>query len=394
MPLDIDPEAPDYIDDPYPFFARLLAEAPVLYSESRRFWILSTYEDIRSAIRAPTVFSSAINPAGGLDPLTEGLAPPLLCDDPPRHTVLRRFLRPHFTRSVVAAWEQRVRASAEALISQMKHAFAAGEPVDFVASFASPLPVIVIAELLGIDPLPGYTLQDLAAATAAPDVQPADLSARRRHREALEGTVREVIARRRREPRNDLISAMVHGAGNGQFDLDDESLARLVFVLWSAGNETTTHLLTSVVVLLQRYADVKAALHENHLLIAPFIEEALRWDAPITGLFRRALVDVTLRGHTIRAGEPVWLLFASANHDRDHFAHPEVFDVRRAPNDHLAFGGGVHSCLGMHLARMEATVAIELIMKHIPSLRVDPAAGVRVRHPVLRGYSRLPAAQY
>ncbi|EUA15235.1 cytochrome P450 family protein [Mycobacterium kansasii 732] len=126
MQLDIDPEAPDYIEDPYSFFAQLRAEAPVCYSQSRRCWVVSTYDDVAAALRAPAVFSSAINPAGGMDQFTAGLAPPLLCDDPPRHTFLRRFLRPHFTRKVLAAWEQRARAAAEALIGEMQQTSAGG----------------------------------------------------------------------------------------------------------------------------------------------------------------------------------------------------------------------------------------------------------------------------
>ncbi len=386
--LGLDPASPEFVRDPYPVFARLRAEEPVAWDEERRFWALTRYDDVLAALRDDEVFSSRITSSGGLDPIIDRPSP-MISDDPPDHTRLRRLVQDAFAPRRVAGWEPRIRRLVVELLDAMEPALASGAEVDFVSSFASPLPVAVIAEILGV-PLSRRRLDDWAFSTALSAEESHDPEVRRRLRADLLETLRELARERRREPADDLLTHLVR-ASDQEGRLTEDEVVGLSFLLWNAAIEAPTFLFGSGMAALERHPGAKRRILDDPGLLPSFVEEVARYDAPVQGLFRRATRDVALRGRTIREGDKVWLLFAAANRDPERFPDPDRFDPARTPNDHLGFGGGIHYCLGSMMARLEARLAFGLLLERFPGLHVRPEEGCRSRHPVMRGFHRLPS---
>jgi cytochrome P450 len=304
--------------------------------------------------------------------------------DPPRHNQLRALVSRAFTPRRIAALHDGIEELAEDLARRLVH----GEgSADFVAEFAAVLPAMVIADLLGVpredrdqfrqwssrlvqvDPTNGETADALSAVAS------------------MYGYFTDFLADRRQEPREDLMSALVYAEIDG-VRLTDEELLGFCVLLLVAGNETTTNLLGSAAVVLAQHPDSRRRLAADHTLLGPAIEELLRYHSPVQGLSRTLTRDIVLHNTMMRSGESVLLLFGSANRDERMFPDPDVFDIDRKP-DHLAFGRGVHFCLGAALARLEARIALTALLRRLPTWDVDLDSAQRLRSGLVRGYTSL-----
>jgi cytochrome P450 len=331
--------------------------------------------------------------AFGDDPTATGVAEPpsMLVVDPPDHTRYRRLVGRAFTPRATAAAEPMVRQVADTLLDALEPAAARGEPVDLVAAFAAPLPVLVIADLLGV---PADRQEDFlrwgaaAAATLDPGLPLRRFLAGERALRALHDFLTGHFDRLRRAPGQDLVSRLV--AASDEDALTDRELHATVMLLLGAGFETTVNLLGNAVVLLDAHRDQRAALLADPAGWPNAVEEVLRFDSPVQITGRTVRADTELAGVPMRSGSRVTLLLGAANRDPDVFAQPGRFDVTRTnAREHLAFSAGIHYCVGAGLARMEAAVALRALTERFPDLRVSGRPVRRDLH-TLRGFAHLP----
>jgi cytochrome P450 len=390
MLLRYDPFDPEVIADPYPHYARLRDEAPCYHNEQRGIWVLSRYDDVSAALRNTRVFSS--NQGVGYE---KRPVPMMIAYDPPQHTRLRRIVSSQFTPRQIAQLRPRVEQIAASLLDPL---LGAGT-VDWVDQVALPLPVSVIAELMGVPPERRADFKRWSSATVEAMGGAVDLDPQERMR--LEGVIVEfaqyfmgVIEERRAAggadgKADDLISLLLRANRDDEERLQAHEIVSFCVLLLVAGNETTTSLMgNGALALLEDPAQWKE-VREDPQLVPALIEEALRYDSPIQGFFRNTLSETQVAGRTIPADSKVMVLYGSANRDPRQFEDPDVFRVRRHPEDHLAFGAGPHVCLGAQLARLEAEVLVRCFLERARGLRRegDP---VRTRNPLLRGLARLP----
>jgi cytochrome P450 len=356
--------------------------------------------------------------AFGADPAVIGVAEPpsMLVVDPPDHTRYRRLVGRAFTPRATAAAEPGIRRIADTLLDDLGPAAARGEPVDLVAAFAAPLPVLVIADLLGV---PADRQEDFLrwgaalAATLDPGLPLRRFLAADRAMRALQDFLTGHFARLRRDPGEDLVSRLVTAAEGSATDgsvtdgsvtdgsatdgsvtdgsaLTDRELRATVMLLLGAGFETTVNLLGNAVVLLDAHRDQRAALLADPDGWPGAVEEVLRFDSPVQITGRTVRTDTELAGVPLRSGSRVTLLLGAANRDPEVFPDPGRFDVTRAnARDHLAFSAGIHYCVGAGLARLEATVALRALTERFPDLRVSGRPVRRDLH-TLRGFQHLP----
>ncbi len=380
---DFDPLDPETIKDPYPWYARLLQGDPVQFSRRRRVWIISRYDDVRAAAQAHSVLSSA----EGVILLRRGL-PMLLTIDRPEHARLRRIAARQFSNQAL----ERRRPVVETIANRaVDGAVEAGE-VDAVAEIAMPVPVDVIAELLGVPGadrqrfrawsdrvVAGFSLAPGNLVSASISVLPAIF---RLHR-----YFSDTIAARRGDPSDDLLSHLLRSSEEGQ--MTEEELFWFAFLLLVAGNETTTNLFGSLLLSLATQPEAYERLRNEPELIPSAVEEALRLHSPVQAFYRTALTPYRLGGATIPAGGRVLLAFAAANRDPRKYPSPEAYLVDRNPTDHLAFGSGIHFCLGAHLARMEATAMLRRVSERVERLELS-GSPAWTANPALRGIQRFP----
>lgn len=395
---------PAVIANPYPHYAWLRDEAPVHHSPSPDLWILSRYEDVAMAVRDAARFSSDLDAAEDFsdNPFNPGMSPPrwltwiadrlppvrtLLTSDPPQHTRLRKKVSRAFTPRRMANWEARIREITDRLTNELLARAAAGEAVDLVRDLASPLPTIVIAELMGIpvdrqDDFKRWSDHLVNGLLTGGDTRRMITSAL-----AISTYFARTVRRRRRHPGDDLISLLVTPDADGT--LSTLELINFCILLLVAGNETTTNLVANTVLALLDRPELWQRLAEEPELAPAAIEEGLRFDSPGQGLLRITKTDVALHGVTIPAGARVLPLLGSANRDPGHWEDPDEFRLDRNRNDHIAFGSGIHFCIGNALARMESRVALETLARRAPHL-VSAGDPVRIPSPVLRGLRSLP----
>jgi cytochrome P450 len=360
-PFVFDASDPDFGDRAHEIYRQLRDEHPVYRDERRGCWVLSRYDDVRSAAADPVTFSSQ-----GTS-ISLGLLPMLQQLDPPRHDQLRELLWRAFTPRRVAGLEPKIRGMAGALIDDFE---AAGE-CDFMQAFAAQLPSRVIGELIGIpsDRLGAFLEWTEALITADPhqewETNPFPL---------IYGEFAKLLEERRGEPRDDLMSALIQAEIEGQ-GLTQEELLGFCFLLVVGGNDTTMNLIANGAVLLARHPEQRAELVADPSLVPQAVEEVLRYEAPTQALPRIAMREVELHGVTIAAGDEVSLVWGAANHDERRFADPERFDIHRQDNRHLAFGHGVHFCMGSNLARMEGRVAFESLLTRMPDYELAAEPG-------------------
>ena len=375
---------------PHEVLSRLRAESPVvrhLEGNGPGFWAVTRHAEIVRISKDPETFSSALgtnilDPPPADLPLVQSM---LINMDPPRHAKFRRIVKAGFTPKRVQRLEPHVRAIARSIVDEFAHK---GE-CDFVADVAAELPLRVIAEMLGVPDGDRRRLFELSnrlilGANASPETMGDSKAA------AMEMWMyaQRLAEERKARPGTDLVSQLLAG------EVDGEKLSELEFdsfflLLAVAGNETTRNLVSGGMLALLEHPAQRDQLIANRALLPDAIEELLRWVSPISHMRRTATRDVGLRGERIRRGDKVVLWYASANRDEEVFEQPFRFDVRRRPNRHLAFGIGEHFCLGSHLARMEARVLFEELLRRLPDL--EPAGPVqRVPSNFVNGIASMP----
>ena len=378
--------------DPFATYARARREHPVY--EHPGFPIVSVfrYADVQAILKDPETWSSRFRPPPGVPP--EQLPEPsMLGQDPPEHDRLRGLVNQAFTPRIIRRLEPRMHEIANELLD---HALQRGE-VDFVAALTYPLPVIIIAEIIGIPPADrdqfkhwsDAAVENLGTALFVPP------SSDRLERlgqliDEMGAYFSKLADERRRQPREDLLTGLVQAEVEGSRLTHDEMIRMLVLLL-VAGNETTTTLIGNCVLDLLAHPDQLAELRAHPELIPSAVEEILRYSSPVQLDPRRAARPVELHGHRFEADQMVVCWIGSANHDEAMFAEAERFDIRREDNRHLAFGFGPHYCLGANLARLEAQVALRALLTRTRAFeRTDDAA--LPLHPsiVFRGVTRLP----
>jgi cytochrome P450 len=362
------------------FLQKLHAEAP-LFRDPNGFWVASRFEDVRAILLDHERFSSSAMAGGGL-----GFGFPLLTDDPPRHSVLRALLAKAFTPAAMEA----MRPYVEDLARDLAAAIPVGEEIDVVAAITSPLPVAVIARMMGV---PGEHAADFRRwSNAIVGIQsgpfaPERLQAIMELRTYFAGVAAE---RRASSPGEDLISAMTRVSDTSEALSDDQIMAFCI-LLMVAGNETTTNLLGNLLNRLAREPSRWAALRGDPGLIEGAIEESLRLDSPAQMVIRRATADVDVSGTAIAAGDMVMVYLASANRDPAKWDDPANFEINRIRERHVAFGHGVHTCIGAPLARLEAKAAMTALVARFASIAAGRERGQRLAGGgLLYGFRSLP----
>jgi len=372
--------------DPYPYYAELRREAPVHQIEGMGVYAISRYEDVMFAVNHPEIFSS-----DGFSSMTinEKPARMLIFTDPPDHTRMRNLVNRAFTPKMIADLEPRIREITDQLIDAM----AARGETDLIADFAIPLPVTIIAEMLGVDPAHKDDFKrwsDWIVADFVGEIPQDVHEAYETDMEAFRSFFDRAVAQRQERPTDDLIGALVR-AGDENALSAEEVLAFIVLLL-VAGNETTTNLIGNAVIALLDNPDQLAMLRWDPSLIPNAVEEALRYDAPVQFLFRRTTRAVELSGTTIPEGSMTTVLFGSANRDERRYADSERFDITRDASGHVAFGHGIHFCLGAPLARLEGRIALEALTQRLPDLQRTETSIELVPSFFLRGPQRLRLA--
>ena len=386
------PWDPAFRDNPYPYYKSLLDGSPRkidLFGQAAV--IVARYADVVAILHDHERFSSVQKPNAEVRErgLFRGGAT-MLFSDPPVHTRLRKLVSRDFTPRRIRELEPRIREIAKDLVDaiERKGSF------DVMADMANALPVMVIAEMLGVpsdqyqtfktwsdtvvtggNTLPGQPIPDEVVAIT----------------DQLRAYFKEEIEKRRVKPGPDLISALVAAHDDNEAMSADDLLA-FVILLLLAGNETTTNLIGNGMLALGRHPDQMELLRQNPELAPRAIEEMLRYDGPVQATSRRVKVDTEIGGTLIPAGSESFLLLAAANHDPAQFPDPDKFDITREPRDHVAFGEGIHFCIGAPLARLEGAIAIGETLRRFPKLRLkDPKAPLVYKGSYfLRGLESLP----
>jgi hypothetical protein len=369
------PFVPSYRNNPYLQLGRLREGDPVHRSQALQAWVLTRYEDCLRVARDHETFSSDVRNAYGelASALQEQRAQSPLGDvmtvlgaDPPVHTRLRSIVNRAFTPRRVEALRPRIEEIAGELLDDAPDE---GE-WDLMTGLAQPLPVIVIAEMLGVPPGDRERFKRwshaLAATTSVLQDERTVLDARTATTELIDYLGR-FVGERQREPREDLISTLVQAGADGD-RLSREELLAFAIILLVAGNETTTNLIGNGMAALLAQPDALEDLCADPGGIPTAVEEMLRYDSPVQGLVRFALRDVEVGGHALAKGDVVLCMLGAANRDAEQFSEPNTLDIRRDPNRHLSFGQGIHYCVGAPLARAEADIAFRALFARWPSL--------------------------
>jgi cytochrome P450 len=370
-----------HLENPYPLYARARREAPVFFSPLFSTWVVTRYGDVRAILRDPKRFSSAYLFRTPVEPTSEvlevlGQIPPevhiLVNQDPPGHTRTRALVSHAFLPKQVAMMEARIRSIAHGLIDQFQHAGCA----DLVRQYTYPLPMRVLLEFLGLPAEDADFIKQWChdhMLLSAPGIGAVQQLRSAQTEVAFSRYTEALIAARQRQPQADMLSALVNARVSGERPLDVAELNTLLQQLLFAGHETTTNLLSNTFYALLRDANQWHALHSDLTLTARTVEEGLRYDAPVQGMFRTLTEDMTISSITLPAGARVFVVFGAANRDESTFAEPDRFDIKRPNADkHLSFGHGIHFCIGAPLVRLEARIAIEVLVQRLPDLHLVP----------------------
>jgi cytochrome P450 len=361
--------------DPFPWYAMMRESAPVFLDPRRRNWSVFKYNDVQRVLSEHSVFSSQFS--GSDRPLDSSI----ITMDPPRHRQLRSLVTLAFTPRTIARLEVRIREIVKELLDNV-------EPrgrMDIVSDLATPLPVTVIAELLGV-PLAdreSFKLWSDQLVGAAP-------SNGKNPQESMSDYFSWIIEQRRKDPQDDLISALLVAQIDGKHLTEQELLGFCVLLL-VAGNETTTHLIGNAIWCFDDHPQAWAELRSNPALLPNAIEEVLRYRSTVKLMFRVTTQDTRIGDKDLPAGSGVSAWIGSANRDEEQFPDAATFDIHRSPNRHLAFGHGIHFCLGAPLARLESKVALGILLERFPNMRRDRDVELEpVTSFVLHGLKSLP----
>lgn len=373
---------PAFFADPYPWYRALREQDPVHRCPDGS-WLLTRHADINHVYRSPRLFSSdkerQFRPVFGASPLYEHHTTSLVFSDPPLHTHVRKAIGDALSARVVRGLEPALRALVDGLLEPI----AAAGACDLVPEFAAPIPLEVIGNLLAVPrneraPLIGWSNAILGALEFASDA--AVLAAGNRAVEEFVDYLRTLIAERRRRPGDDLVSRLLRWE-SGDFRLSELQVHHQCIFLLNAGHETTTNLIANGVLTLLRHPEQLARLRAEPALIECAVEECLRYEAPVQLGNRTVTATTAVGGRELAAGDILTLAIGAANRDPAVFDAPDRFDIGREPNPHNAFGGGIHTCAGLAIARLEAQVAIAALVTRFPRLAL---AGEARRAPRAR----------
>src|SRR5690348_15075580 len=389
----LDPYDYDFHEDPYPYYRRLRDEAPLYHNEELGFWALSRHRDVHQGFRNSTTLSN--RDGVSLDPVSRGphasKTMSFLAMDDPAHLRLRTLVSKGFTPRRIRELEPRVTELATQHLDTMLEKAGSGETVDYVAEFAGKLPMDVISELMGVPEPDRDRIRAMADGVMHREDGVNDVPA-----SAIEASInlivyyQEMIAERRKTPSDDLTTALLEAEIDSDRLTDDEVLGFL-FLMVIAGNETTTKLLANAAFWGHRNPDQLTPIYSDLERVPLWVEETLRYDTSSQILARTVAGDLTLYDTTIPDGDVLLLLPGSAHRDERVFSDPDTYRIGRDIGSKLmSFGSGAHFCLGAHLARMEARVALAELFKRIRGYEVDEANAVRVHSSNVRGFAHLP----
>lgn len=398
---EFNPFAPGVLADPYPMYRALLRENPVSWNAMMEMWILTRYDDVDYVLTAPNMSADRRNARNRFAEMAKqqvesfgpfNRAQTMLTADPPEHTRLRRLVSKAFTPRAVEDLRPRIQEIVNELLDDVEKRGS----MDLTLDLAYPLPVIVIAELLGVPSADRAKFKkwsdDVVATLGGPFVPPNVLEEARQSIDELVTYLMPIIHERRLEPREDLISALALAEEQGQV-LSEEEIFATAILLLIAGNETTTHLIDNSVYALMKHPDQLQLLRDKPELIVPAVEEFLRFIGPVQATGRVLTVDQTIGGQPMEAGQAAFVLLGAANHDPAKWGDTaDTLDITRGPSDHLGLGDGIHFCLGAPLARAEAQIAIGTLVQRFPTLRMtvdEPEWGGTF---IIRGPKSLPLA--
>jgi cytochrome P450 len=387
------PMDPEFLADPYPTYHRLREEDPVHHSPMD-FWVLTRYEDVAAVLRDPRFIKepivSMVAARFGVS-VPPGVGLSMLDRDPPDHTRLRSLVSKAFTPRVVDGLRPRIQTMVDELITRAE----AVGTMDLIEEFAYPIPVNVICEMLGVpvedhERFKGWSLdiaRGLDSVWLPPESEIPKRSGAARH--AIGDYMRGLIAERRAAPRGDLLSALIAAEEAGDKLSEDELIATCILLL-IAGHETTVNLIGNGTLALLRHPGELRRLRETPGLITSAVEELLRYDGPVQRTARITSTAVTIGGRTIPKGEMVMPFIGAADRDPTQFPDPDRLDLGRADNRHIAFGWGIHFCLGAPLARVEGQIAIDTLVRRLPRLALVNDEPEHRQSLTLRGLKALP----
>ena len=376
-PLEFNPLLPEFRQNPYPTYRRFREADPVHWNETFGFWVCTRYDDIVTILRHSQAsanprdwerFDDYVDALGGTGPAGDMQSRWVLLKNPPDHTRLRKLVTKAFTPRVV----EHMRPHIQDIVHDLLDAVQAKGRFDIIRDVAFPLPVIVIAEMIGVPTQDREQFKDWTAALAGsldPVITPEIAQAADRATEALVAYFTKLVAARRAHPQDDLLSGLIAAEEEGD-KLDEDELLATAILLFAAGHETTMNLIGNGMLALFRNPDQMARLKADPSLVKTAVEEFLRYDGSVQITARVALEDIEVGGKTIRKNQQALLLLGAANHDPAQFSDPDRLDITRQENPHLTFSHGIHHCLGAPLARVEAQIAINTMLRRMPDIHL------------------------
>ncbi|WP_200938146.1 cytochrome P450 [Aeromicrobium sp. Root472D3] len=391
--VQLDPGSPAFIADPYPVLAALRDNGPVLWHEPMGTWLATTHDSVSQVLRNRSFgrLWTDWEPASQMEPFNALHRNQMMENEPPTHTRLRRLVAAAFGRGHVERMRPRIESLAASMVDDLPSG--PGDTFDLLGDYAEPMPVYVIADLLGVPRDDHAKLRDWSQAIVhmyEPGVGALTKAAAIDASTAFSDYVRGVVEQRRSSPGDDLITDLIQARDDGSKLSDDELVASVVLLL-NAGHEASVNVFGNGFHALLEHPDQMARLVSGEVSVETALEELIRFDAPLQLFERTATADVEVSGQLIRTGQKIACLMGSANRDAAAFDEPDVFDVGRDPNPHVGFGMGLHFCLGAPLARLELQISIRALLDRFPGLRL---AGESPRRPtwVLRGYESIPVS--
>ena len=373
-------------DDPFPLYAALRAAGPLVWNASGGYWVAARHAEVTAVGADATRFCSG----RGILTFEIGVdypsPPTMMHTDPPAHTRYRSLVQPAFGRRVVRALEPTIRAAATRLVGQVP----TDEPIDIVADLAAILPVQVIGMILGIPEAEWDRVWAWSEASIPGTETWLDAERRNALRAEMTAELAGLVASARVNPRKDVISQLVHEDLDGD-RLSDDELAMFLNQLLVAGNETTRNAISGGLVAFSEHPEQWPRLVDDRALVDTATDEMLRWTTPVIAFMRTATVDATVGGVAVAAGDPILMLYASANRDELEFGpDADTFRIDRSPNHHVAFGFGPHFCLGAALARLEIAATLDALAE-AGVIRIERAGEVqRSRSTIIAGVTHAP----
>ena len=402
----VDITDPGFKADPYPGYAELRQEEPVYRMElqdGRVLWLVTGFEEVervftdRRFVKDIRRHALSEDELGQLPPTPEAMRPfmkNLLFVDPPDHTRLRKLVQQAFTPKFVEQLRGRIQEIADSLLDDVEERAAGGgtREMDLIDDYAFPLPITVIAEMLGVPASDRQKFSRWSNAVIETDASPEYAEELGVQMQEFADYLRELFEKKRAEPADDLTTRLVRAEEEGE-KLDEDELLAMIFVLIVAGHETTVNLIGNGTLALLHHLDQLAKLKADPSLVESAVEELLRYDGPVeTSTMRYAAEEVELGGRVIPRGEIVLAVIAGADCDPRRFARSNHLDITRTHNRHLAFGKGIHYCLGAPLARLEGQVSLGTLVGRMPNLELNAQPGTLVWRPglIIRGLRALP----